>query len=179
MRGVDYSFLLRLSCGVLRCCPCALFAFTYVHSFFFTIAVETVTNIVGAMESRGLKGTRFVFLSAAEAGWGEMLGGNVVEGLSPTWLKRYLKAKREAERILTSSPAVSPFIFRPSIVYTKGDPKSFLTVRTFESASFLPFVDKPISVGAIAEGAKRILAEQGDGREGILRGSDITELCNL
>jgi hypothetical protein len=39
----------------------------------------------------------FGFISCAEAGWPEVTMGEEVEAKAPTWLKRYLAAKRTVE----------------------------------------------------------------------------------
>ena len=86
----------------------------------------TAFNVIGALKKRiakpfGNKGpVPFAFVSAAEAGWPEVTGGEAVEKLAPDWLSRYLVAKRAVEAELDPSSAngkIRPIIYRPSLIW--------------------------------------------------------------
>jgi NAD dependent epimerase/dehydratase family len=101
----------------------------------------------------------FCFISAAEAGWPDVPGGKQIENaLAPKWLQRYLVAKRTVESKLmevssvSSTQALRPIIFRPSLIYSLDRPQSYAPVAAFfvGNAIGLPFVDKPMTVQALA-----------------------------
>lgn len=120
---------------------------------------------------------KFVFVSAAEAGWNEDNGGAIVESLlAPEWLKRYLSAKRSAEELVRDS-CMGGYVIRPSIVYSEGDLGS-LGVRVgfgLGTKVGLKFVEEPIEVGVVGDGA-RIMAMEDGIREGIWGGDDVKRL---
>jgi nucleoside-diphosphate-sugar epimerase len=100
----------------------------------------------------------FVFTSAAEAGWPEMIGGQLIEALMPEFLKRYLIAKRavESKLLSTSSNEVNvlrPIIVRPSLIYSPMQLASLPSVATFTIANKIgvPFVDRPVTVQSLAQ----------------------------
>lgn len=120
----------------------------------------------------------FVFTSAAEAGWPDMAGGSFVENnLAPEWLGRYLKAKRQVESKLESSSNIRAIIPRPSLIYSLDRPASFPPVGAFflGNAVGLPFVDRPVTVQALASCIVRSISRQDV--SGVLRYSQIDELC--
>jgi nucleoside-diphosphate-sugar epimerase len=96
----------------------------------------------------------FLFTSAAEAGWPDMAGGDVIEQyLAPDWLKRYLQAKREVEKkLMASTPTLRPIIVRPSLIYSLDRPSSYVPVGAFFVGNKigLPFVDRPVTVQALS-----------------------------
>jgi len=100
----------------------------------------------------------FIFISAAEAGWTDVTGGNFVEKrLTPRWLKRYLKAKRSVEQRLTSAALLRPIIFRPSLIFSLDRVQSLPPVTAFFVGNQvgLPFVDRPVSVQALSSAIVR------------------------
>merc|ERR1712150_287570 len=96
----------------------------------------------------------FIFTSAAEAGWPDVEGGSFVENtLAPTWLKRYLEAKRAVESRLTKEQNYPrPIIFRPSLIFSYDRIASLPPVGAFFVGNMigLPFVDRPVTVQALS-----------------------------
>ncbi|GMH71200.1 hypothetical protein TrST_g10477 [Triparma strigata] len=129
---------------------------TTVSSTYDEITFQTTSNLVNAISSQKLP-SKVVFISAAEVGWPSVKFGPQIESLSPSFLKRYLLAKRKAEEALKTSPYITATILRPSIIYTEDALDSKLTVDFFNAFSRtrgivkLPFVDEPVSVGVLAE----------------------------
>ena len=82
----------------------------------------------------------FVFISAAEAGW--------TFRAFPSWLERYLIAKRAVEKKLLSSTNLRPIIFRPSLIWTWERPQALLSVIPFFIGNivFPSIIDKPVTV---------------------------------
>eukprot|EP00529_Nitzschia_sp_RCC80_P031836 CAMPEP_0113503572 /NCGR_PEP_ID=MMETSP0014_2-20120614/34231_1 /TAXON_ID=2857 /ORGANISM="Nitzschia sp." /LENGTH=360 /DNA_ID=CAMNT_0000398579 /DNA_START=29 /DNA_END=1111 /DNA_ORIENTATION=+ /assembly_acc=CAM_ASM_000159 len=133
----------------------------------------------------------FIFISAAEAGWPDVPGGQQVEQfLAPEWLKRYLEAKRKVEsKLLSSSDGESigesivasdvlrPIIPRPSLIYSLDRPASYLPVGAFFVGNRvgLPFVDRPVTVQALSNAIVRSINPDSS-VEGILRYERIDEL---
>ena len=113
----------------------------------------------------------FVFVSAAEAKW---------DFRAPVeWLEEYLVAKRAVEEKLgamTAAGALRATILRPSLVYAFDKPASFPAVAAFVigNAIGLPFVDRPVTAGALATAAVRAVKEEAV--EGILDYVGIEEL---
>ncbi|GMI31601.1 hypothetical protein TrCOL_g1866 [Triparma columacea] len=140
----------------------------------------TVEKMVGMLDGHDwgpdTVGPKVVFVSAAEAGWNSGNGGDVVERfLAPEWLRRYLKAKRSAEGIIKDSGR-EHFILRPSIIYSDGDMGS-LGARvgfTLGERAGLKFVEGPIEVKTLAEGARIMIEGKGEG--GVWNGERIKEL---
>ena len=119
----------------------------------------------------------FCFTSAAEAGWPDVPLGDVIEGVAPDFLKRYLVAKRAVEaKLMESSPAIRPIIVRPSLIYSPDRPLSFLSVGAFfvGNAIGLPFMDRPVTVQALA--AAIVHAVKDRRTTGVLRYMDIDRL---
>lgn len=124
----------------------------------------------------------FVFTSAAEAGWPEMAGGSFVENrIAPTWLQRYLKAKRQVEdRLLkdgsNEKALLRPIIFRPSLIYSLDKIASLPPVGAFfiGNALGLPFVDRPVTVQALSQAVIRAIGNSQV--QGVQRYSQIDEL---
>jgi hypothetical protein len=96
----------------------------------------------------------FIFVSAAEAGWPDMPGGSIIENnLAPEWLRRYLSAKRSVEgKMMESFGALRPIIFRPSLIFSYERLASLPPVGAFFVGNKigLPFVDRPVTVQALA-----------------------------
>ena len=99
--------------------------------------------------------TPFAFVSCAEAGWPDVRWGDVVEArAAPEWLRRYLAAKRLVEAKLGErSDKIRPVIFRPSLIWSwdKLDVLPIIPVFNLASALGVPFVDRTIRVGALAD----------------------------
>ena len=99
--------------------------------------------------------TPFAFVSCAEAGWPDVKWGDVVEArAAPEWLRRYLAAKRLVEAKLgEKSDKIRPVIFRPSLIWSwdKLDVLPIIPVFNLASALGVPFVDRTIRVGALAD----------------------------
>lgn len=119
----------------------------------------------------------FCFTSAAEAGWPDVTGGNLIEAVMPDFMKRYLAAKRTVEaKLQEASPRLRPIIVRPSLIYSMDRPMSFLSVGAFfaGNAMRLPFVDKPVSVQALALAVVKALKDESI--SGVLRYPEIEAL---
>ena len=73
---------------------------------------------------------------------------------APEWLRRYLAAKRLVEAKLgEKSDKIRPVIFRPSLIWSwdKLDVLPIIPVFNLASALGVPFVDRAIRVGALAD----------------------------
>ena len=119
----------------------------------------------------------FCFTSAAEAGWPDIPGGELVEGILPDFMKRYLVAKRSVEaKIKDAAPTIRPIIVRPSLIYSKDRPESFFSVSAFFAGNTigLPFIDKPVTVQALALTMVKALKDKSV--SGILRYPEIERL---
>jgi len=96
----------------------------------------------------------FCFVSAAEAGWPEMGGGEFVEkNIAPAPLKRYLAAKREVETELSGSTGfLRPVVLRPSLIWdwSKLDVLPLIPVFNLAAALGVPFVDRTVRVETLA-----------------------------
>eukprot|EP00192_Tetraselmis_astigmatica_P013955 CAMPEP_0117664794 /NCGR_PEP_ID=MMETSP0804-20121206/9431_1 /TAXON_ID=1074897 /ORGANISM="Tetraselmis astigmatica, Strain CCMP880" /LENGTH=312 /DNA_ID=CAMNT_0005472093 /DNA_START=607 /DNA_END=1545 /DNA_ORIENTATION=+ len=104
----------------------------------------------------------FVFVSAAEAGWTESLGGDPL--FTPDFLQRYLKAKRDVEKALleyATEGALRPVILRPSLVFSKERLPSLPAVGAFYigHAIGLPGIDRPVLVSTLAAAAVAALKD--------------------
>ncbi len=86
---------------------------------------ETALALLAAARASA-SGTRrpFAYVSASEAGWADLDAGRWLEAkVAPSWLGRYLAAKRAVEAALSSpeeSSAVRPILARPSLMYNYG-----------------------------------------------------------
>jgi hypothetical protein len=160
------------------------------QSAFYSIdaAMEYAQKQQQQQQRQGSATTRFpfVFTSAAEAGWPDVVGGPQIEQfLAPDWLKRYLEAKRAVEFKLlqqqssSASPTnvLRPIIPRPSLIYSLDRPASYLPVGAFFVGNRLglPFVDRPVTVQALSNAIIRSVNPTST-VEGILRYQDIDEL---
>lgn len=123
----------------------------------------------------------FVFISAAEAGWPDVVGGAQIEQfIAPEWLRRYLSAKRAVENKLLKDTDVTkvlrPIIARPSLMYSLDRPASYLSVGAFFVGNRLglPFVDRPVTVQSVANAMVRSLSRESV--EGVLRYPEIDAL---
>jgi hypothetical protein len=160
-------------------------------STYDTIIRQTAFNAIDAtlqyVQQNNLSTSNFpfVFMSAAEAGWPDVLGGPQVEQyLAPEWLKRYLAAKRAVEAKLmgqnqsstSPSPVLRPVIPRPSLIYSLDRPASYGPVGAFIVGNKigLPFVDRPVTVQSLANAIVRSIAR--DSVRGIQRFQQIDEL---
>lgn len=150
------------------------------NSSYDTITRLTAFNAIEAATeyAQGLdKPFPFGFTSAAEAGWPDMRGGAQVERfLAPKWLKRYLVAKRAVEAKLLDTPSLRPVMFRPSLIYSLDRPKSYAPVGAFfvGNAVGLPFVDRPVTVQALA--CAMVRAMDRDEVSGVQRYAEIDAL---
>lgn len=118
----------------------------------------------------------FCFVSAAEAGWPEVPGGTRIERfLAPSWLKRYLAAKRAVETKLFAAAAdnnkIRPIVFRPSLIYSMdrlSSPQNLVPVGAFFVGNKigLPFVDRPVTVQALACAIVRSMDNNNNGDNG-------------
>jgi hypothetical protein len=152
------------------------------NSTYDTITRLTAFNAIDATlqyaERNNVEGFPFSFTSAAEAGWPEMTGGTFIENnLAPNWLKRYLVAKRAVEaKLLAAAPQLRPIIPRPSLIYSLDRPASYPPVGAFFVGNKLglPFVDRPVSVQALACAIVRAMDRENV--SGILRYPEIDAL---
>eukprot|EP00977_Amphora_coffeiformis_P010617 scaffold2501_cov174-Amphora_coffeaeformis.AAC.13 len=127
--------------------------------------------------SNNLNDFAFCFTSAAEAGWPDVLGGVLVEGILPDFMKRYLVAKRAVEaKINEAAPTIRPIIVRPSLIYSMDRPESFFSVSAFFAGNTigLPFIDKPVTVQALASTMVKALKDKN--LSGVLRYPDIERM---
>ena len=125
-------------------------------------AIDAVLESSNRMKKQPMP---FVFISAAEAGWPDMPGGSFVEKyLAPEWLRRYLDAKRTVEQRLMSTDAavIRPIIFRPSLIFSFDRLMSLAPVGAFFVGNKigLPFVDRPVTVQALAAAVVRSLEDE-------------------
>mmetsp|Transcript_90995 Transcript_90995/g.181491 ORF Transcript_90995/g.181491 Transcript_90995/m.181491 type:complete len:293 (+) Transcript_90995:561-1439(+) len=134
------------------------------ESTYDAITRQTAFNAIASVKrQQGLsipfvakKPVPFCFVSAAEAGWPDMSGGEFVEkNLAPAPLRRYLEAKRTVEAALESaatSGSLRPVVYRPSLIWdwSKLDVLPIIPVFNIASALGVPFVDKTIRVETLA-----------------------------
>jgi len=126
-------------------------------STYDNITRKTAFNLIEAIRQKVqlpfAKPTPILFVSAAEAGWPQVTLGAQVEVAAPSWLKRYLVAKRAVEAELTSFPSeIRPVIYRPSLIWswTKFDVLPVIPVFNILSAVGVPFVDKTVTVRTLS-----------------------------
>lgn len=122
----------------------------------------------------------FVFISCAEAGWPDVPGGSLIENnLAPEWLQRYLTAKRAVEsKLMDSYGPLRPIIFRPSLIFSYERLPSLPPVGAFflGNAVGLPFVDRPVTVQALAAAVVNSLSDVTV--SGVQRYKDIDDLSS-
>jgi len=122
----------------------------------------------------------FVFISCAEAGWPDVPGGSLIENnLAPEWLQRYLAAKRAVEsKLMGSYGPLRPIIFRPSLIFSYERLPSLPPVGAFflGNAVGLPFVDRPVTVQALAAAVVNSLSDVTV--SGVQRYKDIDDLSS-
>merc|ERR1719426_696587 len=122
--------------------------------------------------------TPFAFVSCAESGWPDVSGGSFVEtNLAPEWLQRYLVAKRAVEAKLNENTDIlRPIIYRPSLIWSWGklDVLPIIPVFNLASALGVPFVDRTIRVGTLADA---IVAGVAGDAEGVQRFAAMDELA--
>lgn len=152
-----------------------------VNSTYDTITRLTAFNAIDASADYAecmTKPLPFCFTSAAEAGWPDMAGGPQIEQyLAPEWLRRYLVAKRVVEKkLLDMEPKLRPIIVRPSLIYSLDRPQAYLPVGAFflGNAVGLPFVDRPVTVQALACAIVRSMDR--DNVSGVQRYTEIDQL---
>lgn len=123
--------------------------------------------------------TPFVFVSAAEAGWPDVEYGDVVEDkLAPEWLKKYLAAKRAVEaKLVENNKVIRPVVYRPSLIWSwsKLDVLPIIPIFNLASALGVPFVDRTVRVGTLADAIIAGLAD--DNVEGVQRFAQMDELA--
>eukprot|EP00873_Tetraselmis_striata_P039394 jgi/Tetstr1/459658/TSEL_005014.t1 len=120
----------------------------------------------------------FVFVSAAEAGWTETLGGDPF--FAPAFLRRYLAAKRKVEAALqeyAEQGKLRPVILRPSLIWSPARAASFPAVAAFAlgNALSLPGVDRPVLVDQLAKAA--VVAVRDADVRGIKNFHDMDEIA--
>jgi nucleoside-diphosphate-sugar epimerase len=149
-------------------------------------AIDATAKFVRDNESTLGDRLPFVFTSAAEAGWPDVVGGPQIEELlAPEWLRRYLAAKRAVEsRLLKTSneqkeasQSLRPIIVRPSLIYSLDRPASYVPVGAFFVGNKLglPFVDRPVTVQSLANAVVKSISQEST-VEGILRYPEIDSL---
>ena len=153
-------------------------------------AIDATTQFIkdneSAFSDSGNVRFPFVFTSAAEAGWPDVVGGPQIEKiLAPEWLRRYLAAKRAVEsRLLRakdeqqeSLPTLRPIVVRPSLIYSLDRPASYAPVGAFFVGNRLglPFVDRPVTVQSLANAVVKSISQDST-VEGILRYPEIDSL---
>ncbi|GAX16852.1 hypothetical protein FisN_5Hh225 [Fistulifera solaris] len=140
-------------------------------------AIEVATEYAN---KNALQQFPFCFTSAAEAGWPDVAGGDLIENyLAPDFLKRYLVAKRAVEaKLLSSEPTLRPIIVRPSLIYSMDRPLSFPPVGAFFVGNKvgLPFVDRPVTVQNLSNAMVKAIAR--DDVKGLLRYQQIDDISS-
>lgn len=113
-------------------------------------AIDAAMDYAKAQNKEGA--LPFCFTSAAEAGWPEVTGGDLIESLMPDFIHRYMVAKRAVENKLLNTEGLRPVIVRPSLIYSMDRPASLPAVGTFTILNKigLPFVDRPVTVDSLA-----------------------------
>jgi hypothetical protein len=123
---------------------------------------------------------KFLFVSAAEAGW--------TFKAPVDFLERYLVAKRAVEtKLLSLIPpsnnnnqkiTIRPVIFRPSLIWSSQRPQSFLSVLPFFVGYFLrfSFVDRPVTVEALTSAMVTAIEQEDQEIIGIQRFPEIDRL---
>jgi nucleoside-diphosphate-sugar epimerase len=140
-------------------------------------AIECATNYAQARQLA--QPLPFCFTSAAEAGWPDVTGGTLIEGIMPDFIQRYMVAKRAVEaKLMASEPILRPIIVRPSLIYSMDRPASLPSVGVFTlfNKIGLPFVDRPVTVRALASTMVRAMGR--DSVKGVLRYPQIDEMSS-
>lgn len=156
------------------------------ESTYDNITRKTMFNVVDAIESRlslpsfgGDNRVPVCFVSAAEAGWPDVTGGEFVESkFAPEWLRKYLIAKRAVESRLSKSNKIRSCIYRPSLIWdwTKFDVLPVIPVFNIANKVGVPFVDKTVRVETLADA---IVQGIEDGEvEGVQRFMQMEELAS-
>ena len=152
------------------------------ESTYDRITRQTAFNAIDATANRlrlpFAPRTPFAFVSCAESGWPDVSGGSFVESnLAPEWLGRYLVAKRAVEAKLNdNTDKLRPIIYRPSLIWSWGklDVLPIIPVFNLASALGVPFVDRTIRVGTLADA---IVAGVAGDVEGVQRFAAMDELA--
>ncbi|EED88298.1 predicted protein [Thalassiosira pseudonana CCMP1335] len=156
-------------------------------STYDAITRTTAFNVIDTIEKKqarnifkGDKRFPLCFVSAAEAGWPEVPLGNTVDKLAPSWLNKYLTAKRAVEERLKESNAtkgtIRSCIYRPSLIWdwTKFDVLPVIPVFNLASAVGIPFVDKTVRVETLADSI--VAGVEGGDVEGVQRFGEMEKL---
>ena len=161
-------------------------------STYDAITRSTAFNVINSIEKKqsGLgnilsnnkgKGYPFCFVSAAEAGWPDVPFGKFIdEKLAPSWLNKYLVAKRTVETRLRESNeskgTIRSCIYRPSLIWdwTKFDVLPAIPIFNVAAAVGVPFVDKTVRIETLADAI--VAGIENDDVEGVQR---VTEMENI
>lgn len=150
------------------------------------ITRQTMFNVCDAAEKKmsmnifgGKSKFPIMFVSAAEAGWPDVRFGATVDKLAPTWLKKYLEAKRSVEERLQTSTKIRAGIFRPSLIWdwTKFDVLPVIPLFNAASTLGVPFVDKTVRVETLADAIVAGIVE--DDVEGVQRYMQMEKLAGM
>ena len=152
------------------------------ESTYDRITRQTAFNAIDATANRlrlpFAPRTPFAFVSCAESGWPDVSGGSFVEDkVAPEWLRRYLVAKRAVEaKLEENSDKLRPVVYRPSLIWSWGklDVLPIIPVFNLASALGVPFVDRTIRVGTLADA---IVAGVAGDAEGVQRFAAMDELA--
>ena len=152
------------------------------ESTYDRITRQTAFNAIDATANRlrlpFAPRTPFAFVSCAESGWPDVSGGSFVESnVAPEWLRKYLVAKRAVEaKLEENSDKLRPVVYRPSLIWSWGklDVLPIIPVFNLASALGVPFVDRTIRVGTLADAIVGGIA--GDA-EGVQRFAAMDELA--
>ena len=143
-----------------------------------SVVVDTAGTTASVTSPSTQARTPFAFVSCAESGWPDVAGGSFVESnVAPEWLRRYLVAKRAVEAKLTeNSDKLRPVVYRPSLIWSWGklDVLPIIPVFNLASALGVPFVDRTIRVGTLADA---IVAGIAGDAEGVQRFAAMDELA--
>lgn len=123
---------------------------------------KTALALLEATEAASPDGTPYVFVSAAEAGWpGQTCGSFIERFVAPSFLKRYLIAKRAVEARLLDSARVRGIILRPSFIWNWGKLDILMPVCLYTGISWLPFIDRPVRVEMLVAAAIAAIEQPG------------------
>jgi len=155
-------------------------------STYDNITRKTMFNVIDAIEKKAMNPlnmfqntkTPLAFVSCAEAGWPDVQFGDYVEEkLAPAWLQKYLVAKRAVESRINGCSAIRPIIYRPSLIWSwdKFDVLPIIPVFNIASLVGVPFVDKTVQVGTLADAI--VAGIEDDSVSGVQRFTEMEELA--